>query len=321
MERKIRAARPSRHGEASLCVSRARVPCYAARVRPRVAISACLLGRAVRWDGGHKRAPDLLAALGRHVEWVPICPEVELGLGVPREPIQLVGAARAPRLVALRSGRDLTAAMRRFAAARIAALATQGVAGFVAKSRSPSCAVDDVRGGAGLFTRTLRARIPLLPVSDERDLDSAARRADFLRRVVAYQRWQALLARRPTRARLAAFHATHELELLAHDPARTSRLARIVADARRPVADYGATFTRALATPPTRLRHAGALRRAAAMLSGRLLVEERRGLATAIAGFRSGRTPLATPLRLVRRHARRLGVDALLAQTYLGDDA
>ena len=300
-------------------VSPRRVPCYAARVRPRVAISACLLGRAVRWDGGHKRAPDLLAALGRRVEWVPVCPEVELGLGVPREPIGLVGATRAPRLVALESGRDLTASMRRFADARIATLANQGVSGFVAKSRSPSCGVDDVRGGAGLFTRTLRTRMPLLPVADERHLDTAARRAEFLRRVLAYQRWQAVLARRPTRPRLAAFHAAHELELLAHDPARAALLARIVARAARPLADYGATFMRALATPTTRLRHAGALRRAAAMLP--LVPAERRALGTAIAGYRRGRTPLATPLGLVRRHAERLGVDALLAQTYLKADA
>src|SRR5207253_9904476 len=149
-------------------------------------------------------------------------------LGVPREPIRLVGAVGAPRLVAFESGRDLTATMRRFADARIAALATQRISGFVAKSRSPSCGVDDVRvhrpaappvrRGTGLFTRTLRDRLPLLPVADERDLDSAARRGDFLRRVLAYQRWQALLARRPSRARLAAFHAAHELELLAHDP-------------------------------------------------------------------------------------------------------
>jgi uncharacterized protein YbbK (DUF523 family)/uncharacterized protein YbgA (DUF1722 family) len=289
-------------------------------VRPRVAISACLLGRAVRWDGGHKRAPDLLAALGRRVEWVPVCPEVELGLGVPREPIRLVGAVGAPRLVAVESGRDLTVAMRRFADARIAALATQRVAGFVAKSRSPSCGLDDVPvGEAGLFTRTLRARMPLLPVADERDLDSAARRADFLRRVLAYQRWQTLLVRRPSRARLAAFHAAHELELLAHDPARAARLARIVARAGRPTAGYGATFMRALATPTTCLRHAGALRRAVAMLP--LVPAERRVLATAIARYRHGQTPLATPLGLVRRHAQRLGVEALLAQTYLRDDA
>ncbi|HLY37363.1 MAG TPA: DUF1722 domain-containing protein, partial [Candidatus Binatia bacterium] len=175
------------------------------------------------------------------------------------------------------------------------------------------------RGGTGLFTRTLRARMPLLPVADERDLDSAARRADFLRRVLAYERWQALLARRPSRARLAAFHAAHELELLAHDPARAARLARIVAHARRPIADYGATFMRALAAPTTRLRHAGALRRAAAMLP--LVPAERRVLVTAIARYRCGRTPLATPLGRVRRHAQRLGVDALLAQTYLQDDA
>src|SRR6058998_1654329 len=128
----------------------------------RLGISACLLGHEVRYDGGHKRDPFLAETLGGFVEWVPVCPEVELGLGVPREPIRLVGRVTAPRLVAAESGRDLTEAMLGFARARVADLAARDLSGFVVKASSPSCGMErvpvhrtagrPVDRGRGLFT-------------------------------------------------------------------------------------------------------------------------------------------------------------------------
>src|SRR5437867_11014567 len=143
----------------------------------RLGISACLLGQAVRYDGGHKRDPFLAETLGRFVEWVPVCPEIELGLGVPREPIRLEGDARAPRLVAPGSGTDHTAAMDRLVCARADALAGLRLTGFVVKKDSPSCGLERVpvwgrriaaaRTGVGVFTRALMERLPLLPVEEE----------------------------------------------------------------------------------------------------------------------------------------------------------
>ena len=234
-------------------------------------MSACLLGHEVRYDGGHKRAPFLIDTLGRHVEWVPVCPEVELGLGVPREPIRLQGDPKAPRLVAPGSGRDLTEAMRRLAGARAAELARAGLSGYVFKADSPSCGVEGVavhgrggravRRGTGLFARALRERLPLLPVEEEGRLRDPAVRENFLDRVLAYARWQRLFATRVTRRRLVAFHAAHTPALLAHDPAACRRLRALVADAtKRPlralVAEYGAGFMRALATRATSRRRA-----------------------------------------------------------------
>jgi uncharacterized protein YbbK (DUF523 family) len=157
----------------------------------RLGISSCLLGERVRYDGGEKRHPLLLEALGPLVEWVPVCPEVELGLGVPREPIQLVGSPESPRLVGVRSGADHTEAMRRYAERRVEALAALGLDGWVTKDRSPSCGlrgvpVAAVRGGppaaegTGLFLRALRARLPDLPIADERQLEDEGFRSRFL---------------------------------------------------------------------------------------------------------------------------------------------
>ena len=233
----------------------------------RLGISACLLGQAVRYDGGHKRDPFLAATLGRFVEWVAVCPEVEIGLGVPREPIRLEGDPAAPRLVAANSRRDLTRAMTRFARARAAELARLDLVGYVFKKDSPSCGMEGVRvhgggrprrRGTGLFARAVMARLPLLPVEEEGRLRDPALRASFVARVLAYARWKAALAAGMTGARLAAFHAAHAPQLRAHHPTACRRLGALVANAgKRPlravVADYGAGFMEALRTqaPPT----------------------------------------------------------------------
>lgn len=165
--------------------------------RLRIGISACLLGREVRYDGGHKRDRAVLA-LGRGVEWVVVCPELELGLGVPREPIRLEGRPGAPRLRAVKSGVDLTEAMRGFAVARVRELEALRLAGFVLKSRSPSCGVAGVpvhlpRGGSpapvgvGLFARALMARFPGMPVVEESGLADPRARREFLARARAFR--------------------------------------------------------------------------------------------------------------------------------------
>ena len=164
----------------------------------RLGISACLLGEAVRWDGGDKRAPFLTDTLGRSVEWVAVCPEVELGLGVPREPIRLEGDAVASRLVAVESRRDLTADMEALARRWVATLARLGIAGFVLKSESPSCGLSrvrvhgdggrDSRTGVGTFARVLTERMRLLPVEEEERLRDPELRRRFLARCRAYRR-------------------------------------------------------------------------------------------------------------------------------------
>jgi uncharacterized protein YbbK (DUF523 family) len=164
----------------------------------RLGISACLLGAAVRWDGGHQRDAFLVEVLGPRVEWVPVCPEVELGLGVPRPPIQLAGDARVPRLVVAATGEGLTARMHRFAEARLDELARLDLHGDVLKRASPSCGPGDVpvhgaagdtsERGAGLFAQGLGARFPDLPIEDEGRLADPAVRARFLERVAARSR-------------------------------------------------------------------------------------------------------------------------------------
>ena len=178
-------------------------------MRLRVGISGCLLGQEVRYDGGHKRDPFLTETLGQFVEWVPVCPEVELGLGIPRETIRLEGDPEAPRLREPKSGKDHTTAMQRLARTRVDTLARQDLVGYVLKKDSPTCGMERVRvygaggaparSGVGTFARVLVERMPMLPVEEEGRLHDPALRENFVERLFAYARWRAFIAERPTR--------------------------------------------------------------------------------------------------------------------------
>lgn len=250
-----------------------------APVQLRVGISSCLLGLEVRYDGGHKRDPFLTDMLGRFVEWVPVCPEMELGLGVPRESIRLEGTPDAPRLVGVKSRTDHTAAMARLACTRVDALARQDLVGYVLKTDSPSCGMARVRvyGDGGP----------------------------------------------PARSGLVQFHTVHELALLAHDPAAYRRLGVLVAQAKaRPLRavldDYGDAFMAALRVRATLARHANVLEHMLGYFSKDLAAAECREMVDTITDHRRGFVPLIVPLTLVKHHVRRLGIEYLAEQTYLG---
>jgi uncharacterized protein YbbK (DUF523 family) len=166
--------------------------------RIRLGISACLLGDEVRYDGGHKRDPFLTTVLGPLVEWVKVCPEVEVGMGTPREPIRLVDDHGVIRLLTVTTGIDHTASMTAYSAKKMTALAAEDLCGFILKAESPSCgpagvkvhpdAVPLVKTGIGLFAQALLARFPDLPIEDEQGLAEPQRREQFLARVIACHR-------------------------------------------------------------------------------------------------------------------------------------
>lgn len=161
-------------------------------------ISSCLLGEQVRFDGGHKRDRFLTDELGKYVEWVPVCPEVEVGMGTPREPLQLVLAPGTTRMVTTSTGIDYTDRMNEWARERVDTLLREDLDGYVLKSKSPSCGVWNVKvarddgtsaaDGRGLFAAVLLERLPSLPVEEEGRLADPAVRANFMDRVLAYKR-------------------------------------------------------------------------------------------------------------------------------------
>ena len=305
--------------------------------RIRLGISACLLGAKVRYDGQHKRDTFLVDELGPLVEWVPVCPEVEVGMGVPRESVRLVvdRSGAGPRMVGLETGADWTARMERFASARASALAREELSGFVLKAKSPSCGMARVKlyadleartplpeKGTGLFAAALARALPNLPVEEEGRLEDARLRENFIERIFAFARLRELWRGRWTLGGLVAFHAAHKMALLAHTTDGYRALGRLVAQGKsfgraELRARYEAGFMATLARPTTPGRHANVLMHLLGHLKTQLEPADKQELLGLIEEHRHGHLPLVVPLTLLAHHARRHGAAYLLAQTYL----
>jgi uncharacterized protein YbgA (DUF1722 family)/uncharacterized protein YbbK (DUF523 family) len=286
----------------------------------------------VRFDGGHKRDAFLTGTFGRFVEWVPVCPEVEAGFGTPRESMRLVRAGNDVRLVTVRTARDVTAQLDRFAERRVAQLAAEDLCGYVLKKDSPSCGLERVkvydpggmaaRDGRGRFAAALLARLPELPVEEEGRLSDPKLRDNFVERVFAYRRLKDLFAQRWTQAGLLEFHTAHKLVLMAHSPEAYRRLGRLVAGARALPRDdartrYSREFMSALAVIATRGRHTNVLQHMAGYFKNVLDRASKEELQAAITDYRRELVPLIVPITLIRHYVRVHDVAYLAGQVYL----
>ncbi len=298
----------------------------------RIGISACLVGQPVRFDGGHKQDRFILGTLGDHFEFVPVCPEVDIGLPTPRESLRLVRAGDAVRLVAPASGADHTDAMLRYAGAKVEALRTADLSGYLLKRASPSCGMERVKlydangvpakDGVGLFARVLMERMPLLPVEEEGRLSDPRLRENFIERVFGYRRLTAFFARGWTLGELVKLHEGEKYLLLAHDPERYTALGRLVAGAkgrdRGEVArEYFTGAMEALAVPATRPKHVNVLQHMAGYFRDVLDPDARREVNATIEDYRAGLVPLVVPITLIRHYVRLRDVTYLAGQRYL----
>lgn len=308
----------------------------------RIGVSSCLLGAQVRFDGGHKRDPFLVQGLGRHVEWVSVCPELEVGMGVPRESVRLVRVAPAAdgpslRMVAPRSGRDWTDDMLEYSRKRVKALAREDLSGYVLKSKSPSCGMERVqvwnsggmpnKEGRGLFATVLMEELPLLPAEEDGRLNDERLRENFIERVFAYHRWLCLRREHFSAARLVEFHARHKFTLMAHCERHLRQLGRLVAagggkgNRRRLTVDdaeaYGKLFFEAMAILPTVKSHVNTLQHIAGFFKAKLDALDKQELVEAIDRYRRGLQPRLVPLTLIVHHLRRHQVPYIEEQFYL----
>ncbi len=299
----------------------------------RLGISTCLLGENVRYDGGHKLDRFLAHTLGEYVEWVPVCPEVETGMSVPREALRLVGDPQAPRLVTIKTKRDYTERMEAWARERLDGLAEIGLHGFVFKSRSPSSGLYRVKiyteegmpshSGSGIFPREVMRRFPLLPLEEEGRLHDMHLRENFIDRVFAYYRWTCLLAENPTPGGLVAFHTAHKLTLMAHSPSHYREMGRMVAQAgSQPwdelTAAYGRALMDGLSVMTSPGKHANVLQHLMGFLKEALSGEDKAELLAYIEDYRRGMVPLIVPLTLLKHHlARHDAPDWVHQQVYL----
>ena len=299
----------------------------------RLGISTCLLGENVRYDGGHKLDRFLVHTLGQYVEWMPVCPEVEVGLSIPRETMRLVGDAEAPRLVTLKSGQDYTERMQTWARERLEQLAEVKLHGFVFKKDSPSSGLYRVKVyteqgmpskiGTGIFPREVMKRFPLLPLEEEGRLHDMHLRENFIDRVFAYYRWTNLLEENPTPGGLVQFHTAHKMTLMAHSPSHYQQMGRLVAQAgslpwAELTEEYGQSLMEGLGVMTSPGKHTNALQHLMGFLKDKLSSDDKAELLDYIEDYRNGLVPLIVPLTLLKHHLGRHQVpDWVHQQVYL----
>ncbi|MSP25427.1 MAG: DUF1722 domain-containing protein [Myxococcales bacterium] len=302
-----------------------------ARSRPRIGVSACLLGRPVRFDGGHKKNDFVADTLSRFVDLVPVCPEVESGMSVPRETLRLVSNPAGLRLMANRSGTDQTDRMTSYAECRVSELEALDLDGFVFKKDSPSCGLERVRvygegpntqpsrTGTGLFAAMLGVRLPVLPLTEEGWLHDPALRESFLARIFTHHRMRTCLLDSPSRGKLIAFHAEHKLLYMAHSPSLYRELGRIaaqVADQPLPatIQLYATQAMAALRQKSTPGKQANVLQHILGYFKNVLAPTEKQELLLLIDDFRAGLHGLAVPLTLLLHHLRKHDVGEWLGR-------
>lgn len=299
--------------------------------RLRLGISSCLMGENVRWDGNTKRNDYILGTLTRYFDFVPVCPEMAIGLGVPREPIRLVGSPAAPRVLGVETpSLDVTDALAGYGH-KMARQLTD-ISGYILKARSPSCGIEGVlvhrpgkrplKQGTGMYAAAFMAQRPELPMEEEGNLEDAALRENFIARVFTLARWQSLAMRGMTPGKLVAFHTAHKLMLMAHGDVAYRALGRLVAQAgTQPIGAlsraYLVALMSALRTKATRKLHANAMDHLAGYLKTTLDREDKAALRDAIRAYRVGEVPLAAPIALFRHHFQRHPHPYVTGQVYL----
>ena len=298
----------------------------------RLGISTCLLGENVRYDGGHKRDRFIIDTLGQFVEFVPVCPEVECGLPVPRESMHLAGDPESPRLVTTRTKIDHTEKMVNWASKRVGELEKENLCGFIFKSNSPSSGMERVkvyneRGmaqktGIGMFARVFMDHFPLIPVEEDGRLHDIKLRENFIERIFVLKRWRELLNHHQSRGKLVAFHTEHKLLILSHSQKHSRILGKLVAEAKNIPAEqlyskYQLIFTEALRLKTTIKKNINVLQHMMGYFKKQLSADEKRELLETIDQYRNEYIPLIVPITLIKHYVRKYDQPYLKQQLYL----
>jgi len=298
----------------------------------RLGISTCLLGEKVRFDGGHKLDRYLTDTLGQYVEYVPVCPEVECGFGIPREPLRLIGDPDHPRLVTFRTNQDHTERMVQWARKRVAELEREDLCGFVFKSNSPSSGMERVKVynangvpakiGVGLFARVFMEQFPLLPVEDEGRLHDPRLRENFVERIFALKRWREALGQKKNLKTLIHFHTVNKLLILGHSPEHYRKMGSLVAKGKeQAISDlysrYQTLLLEALRLKATNKKNANVLMHMMGYFKNRLSGDEKKELLEIIDQYRQEQSPLIVPVTLMKHYVRKYDEPYLKGQTYL----
>jgi uncharacterized protein YbgA (DUF1722 family)/uncharacterized protein YbbK (DUF523 family) len=300
--------------------------------RIKLGISTCLLGESVRYDGGHKLDRFLTDTLGVYVDYVPVCPETECGLGIPREAMRLVGDPASPRLLTIRTKRDHTDGMLRWAAKRVKELEKEDLCGFVFRSNSPSSGMErvkvynvsgmPVKTGVGIFARAFMEHFPLIPVEEDGRLHDPKLRENFIERIFTMKRWREALLGKKSVGTIVAFHSSHKLLIRAHSEKHYREMGKLVAEGKkRSIKDlynrYETLLMEALRLKPTTRKNTNVLTHMMGYFKKQLSPDEKQELLEIINQYRSGYIPLIVPITLINHYVRKYEQPYLAQQVYL----
>ncbi len=298
----------------------------------KIGISTCLLGQKVRFDGGHKHDRYITDILGDFFRFVPVCPELEIGMGVPREAVRLVGSVESPQMTGTKTGKDWTSQMTRYSERRVRKRDLSDLCGYILKKDSPSCGMERVkvydpsgmpqRKGVGLFAASLLKHHPLLPVEEEGRLNDHKLRENFIVRVFAFSRLRRLFKGRFTLGRLVRFHTQHKYLLLAHSPKHYKILGQVVAASKKTPPDrlreeYSSLFMEALKTKSTTTKNINVLHHILGFLKKVLSSAEKKSILASLEDYRAGLLPLVVPLTLIRHYVELHDIEYIRDQIYL----
>ena len=299
----------------------------------KIGVSSCLLGKEVRYNGGHSHDRYITGTLGQYFTFVDVCPEVEAGFGIPRETLRLVGDPASPRLLTSRTGRDCTDTMSNWARKRVQELAKDNLCGFIFKSKSPSSGMERVKvytekgfpgsnQGVGLFARAFMARFPLIPVEEEGRLHDAALRENFIERIFALKRWRQVTEKKKSRGNIVAFHTEHKMQIMSHSLQHYRDMGRLVAQVKEIPLDslydqYETMFMQALSLKATVKKNVNVLQHMAGYFKKELSKDEKQELQEIIEQYHQNYTPLIVPITLVNHYVRKYEQEYLRKQYYL----
>ena len=298
----------------------------------KIGISSCLLGNQVRYNGGHQRDRFITDTMAEYCEFVPVCPEVECGLPIPRESMRLVGSVDSPRLVTGKSKIDQTDRMKQWMKRRLDALDAEDLVAFIFKTKSPSSGLRSVKvyaengnvnsyKGQGLFARGFTERFPDIPVEDEGRLHDPGIRENFIETIFVLQRWRQG-PRDGGPGKLVEFHSRHKYTLMAHGPEKLREMGKIVArigvgDLSKLRDEYFSLLLEALKLKKTVKKNYNVLLHVGAYFKKDLEPEERTELKELAGRYYNSFVPLVVPLTLINHYARKYNKTYLKEQWYL----
>jgi len=297
----------------------------------KIGVSSCLLGNKVRFDGGHKHDRYITGVLSNYFTFVPVCPEVECGLSIPREAMRLTGDIENPTLVTNKTGIDHTERMNSWASKKVVELERENLCGFIFKNRSPSSGMERVKVydknnvpraiGVGLFAKAFMTHFPLLPVEEEGRLHDILLRENFIESIFVYRRWRDVLDK-PSSAALVDFHTRHKLLLMAHSEKHCRAMGKMIAqagslDPGELINQYQESLMAAMRLKPTLKKHVNVLMHMMGYFKKQISPDEKQELLTVLNQFRQGIVPLIVPITLLNHYIRKYDQPYLKVQYYL----